>query len=496
MELLRERPATSTPTSNQEEFQDLISQSSSCRVAELFAGVGGFHLGLERAGFEVVWANQWEPSTTNVQHAYAVYDKKLGDRCLDDWSNKDIALVPRAEVPPHNFLVGGFPCQDYSVAKPLPQATGIQGKKGVLWWQIYSILRTSRPQMVLLENVDRLLSSPASSRGRDFATILACLDALGYSVEWRVVNAADYGFPQRRRRVFIYGQLYAGFCPENAWNRLANTGVFATILPIGPIAVSSSRTFSIRPQDWAPTMDDQDFDTRLSQDWIYRLSQELHLSSKRSPFLSGGVMSLGQVWTSSTKPHPSRAKGVALTVDSATPSVLGRVLEKTEAVPEAFLVRTSEYAKWEELKGRKDAPRNGYAYSEGSMKCPDPPELPSRTIVTGEGGRSPSRFKHVVAIDFASLKTIVTEKDGPQDAERYLHKHATAFRHPEKPEYWRRLIPEELEELNGFERGWTDVSVKGKPMADSKRAFLMGNALVIGVVQVIGGEILRRWRQR
>ena len=166
---------------------------------ELFAGVGGFRLGLERSGWRTVWANQWEPST-RVQHAADCYNASTGP--TRPWSTRTSRPSSR-RCPAHDLLVGGFPCQDYSVAKTASQARGLEGIKGVLWWSIYDILERRRPKHVFLENVDRLLKSPTSHRGRDFAIILSCLNGLGYMVEWRVVNAAEYGFPQRRKRVFI-----------------------------------------------------------------------------------------------------------------------------------------------------------------------------------------------------------------------------------------------------------------------------------------------------
>ena len=169
-------------------------------VCELFAGVGGFRVGLEKSSqeYNFVWANQWEPSR-KLQHAYNCYVNHFG---TENHVNIDIAEINKNEIPAHDLLVGGFPCQDYSVART--GAKGIEGKKGVLWWQITEILKAKKPRFVLLENVDRLLKSPASQRGRDFGVMLACFHELGYSVEWRVINAADYGFAQRRRRVFIF----------------------------------------------------------------------------------------------------------------------------------------------------------------------------------------------------------------------------------------------------------------------------------------------------
>src|SRR5690606_22685049 len=214
------------------------------RVAELFAGVGGFRIGLEASnrelGFEayrVVWSNQWEPAT-KVQHASDIYVRAFGP---EGHSNEDIAKVPTEAVPEVDMVVGGFPCQDYSVATTLQKAGGLAGKKGVLWWEIHRILRDKvpPPKYLLLENVDRLLKSPSGQRGRDFAVMLASLADLGYAVEWRVINAADYGMPQRRRRVFILGYLegtsvHARVAFEDATSWVVGSGVLAKAFPVEP----------------------------------------------------------------------------------------------------------------------------------------------------------------------------------------------------------------------------------------------------------------------
>jgi DNA (cytosine-5)-methyltransferase 1 len=156
-------------------------ENNKLKVAELFAGVGGFRLGLEKYNnYEIVWSNQWEPST-KVQHASMVYENKFGK---ENHSNEDInEVVIRnvEEIPDHDVLVGGFPCQDYSVATTLNNSKGLKGKKGVLWWSIHKILedKKNKPKYLFLENVDRLLKSPASQRGRDFAVMLKSLDDLG-----------------------------------------------------------------------------------------------------------------------------------------------------------------------------------------------------------------------------------------------------------------------------------------------------------------------------
>lgn len=190
-------------------------------VCELFAGVGGFRCGLNNINenvvyspennakekWKTVWYNQWEPAEKSTQYAHDCYKYHFGI-CLDkngeDTTNVDIEAVDKATIPDFNLLVGGFPCQDYSVASSLATSKGLEGKKGVLWWSIRDIIEEKKPPFVLLENVDRLIKSPAKQRGRDFGIILACFRDEGYTVEWRVINAAEYGYQQRRRRIFIF----------------------------------------------------------------------------------------------------------------------------------------------------------------------------------------------------------------------------------------------------------------------------------------------------
>src|SRR4051812_44012012 len=397
-------------------------------VVELFAGVGGFRVGLERSGWQTAWANQWEPST-KAQNAADCYRRHWDDGTL---VNADIATVID-EVPEHDLLVGGFPCQDYSVAKTLNQAHGIEGKKGVLWWSIYSIVEDRRPKWIILENVDRLLKSPAAQRGRDFAIILACLADLGYTVEWRVVNAAEYGFPQRRRRVFIVAHRDLLVTKGRALSWLYDEGVLAKALPVLPADDIDSELLARQP--------DLTLNGHPAQ-----ITQEFGWMNHITPFRTAGVMSARNVWT--------RKIDVAFDEKKKT---LGDILIPEDDVPDEFYIRATQLPQWQYLKGPKREERvaaNGhvYHYSEGGVPFPDRTDIASRTILTGEGGTSPSRFKHVV-------KT----SDG-----RY-----------------RRLTPVELERLNGFADDWT------AGMLDGRRAFMMGNALVVGVVERIGKALLR-----
>lgn len=440
---VRRAVALQTPAVEYSSSVDRSCVSSSViRVAELFAGVGGFRLGLEgyenpshpeftmpAAGpFKTVWANQWEPPGTPArQFAAKCYRSRFGeDSLVNDDINKvlDAYEAGAIDIPDVDMVVGGFPCQDYSVAKPLSQASGIVGKKGVLWWDIYRFLRLKNtPRYVLLENVDRLLKSPATQRGRDFAIILSCFASLGYSVEWRVVNAAEYGFPQKRRRVYIYAEK-----TSESWDlseRLTN-GVLAKALPVKPEVDAITFTIPTDP---------------------YECSESFGLGARRSCFETAGTMQGCKVTT------------CRLAVDyDGEYRTLGDVLVDDAEVEESFYITDeAKLERWRYFKGGKSEPRVDkktgftYQYSEGSMAFPDPLDCPARTILTSEGGGSASRSKH-----------IVQTRDG-----RY-----------------RRLVPDELDQLQGFPKGWTDSG-----MTDIQRAFCMGNALVVGIPHLIARVI-------
>jgi DNA (cytosine-5)-methyltransferase 1 len=392
-------------------------------VAELFAGVGGFRIGLSRAGFRTTFSNQWEPST-KIQHASDVYASNFGP---EGHTNIDIADI---ESLPKNIdlLVGGFPCQDYSVAKTLNSSKGLKGKKGVLWWEILRLIQKQKPKFIFLENVDRLLKSPSNQRGRDFAVMLKTLGEVGYLIEWRVVNAAEYGFPQRRIRVFIIATKHAKngkkIKPETY---LGKTGILARALPIEQI------TESILEVD-------------LEQD-VDEISLRFNKGKEKSPFLNSGLYLNGVAYT-----VKSQAK------ISPSVQVLGDVVLPDSKVPDEYWVDEKRLSEWKYLKGAKSIERihkgsgTAYNYAEGKMAFPDLLTNPSRTILTGEGGTAPSRFKHII-------KT----KKG-----------------------YRRLTPIELERLNGFPDDWTKFDSSGKQVSDAKRAFFMGNALVIGLIEKVG----------
>lgn len=402
-------------------------------VVELFAGVGGFRCGLnnielkgnkviENNDWKFVWANQWEPAT-KTQEAFDCYVKRFGNK---EASNVDIFQVNKKEIPDHTLLVGGFPCQDYSVAQTLSNSKGIEGKKGVLWWAINDILKAKKPPFVLLENVDRLLLSPAKQRGRDFGIILRSFLDNGYAVQWRVINAAEYNMPQKRRRIFIFAYHkstnYYKSLAKCSFNEITlKNGLFANQFPIKEENIEYN-------------------ETNISKK-LYSSLVEVSNNFK-AQFYNSGLMINGKIYTAKVVPNCNEIYP------------LKKILLHTEVDKKYFLNR-EQIKKYEFLKGKKKILRtktNGiqYYYSEGSMPFPDNLNSPARTMLTSEG--SLGRSTHIVE-DYKTKKI-------------------------------RLLTPIECERINCFPDNWTNTG-----MTDKKRNFMMGNALVVGIIKKIEIEL-------
>lgn len=367
------------------------------KICELFAGVGGFRLGFERlkSGWETTWFSQWEPGKKS-QWAHDCYVAHFGDS--EDikgeiHTGEDISIMNKENIPDHNLLVGGFPCQDYSVAHTLASSKGIEGKKGILWWQIRDTLMAKKAPFCIFENVDRLLKSPAKQRGRDFGIILACLNELGYSAEWRVVNAATYGAAQRRRRIFIFAYKDTTKYAESVRNLSAediilNKGFMAKSFPVSSIGKIS-------------TVD-------LSNDLV-EVSDSFRFDFRPAGYMYNGVIST-----------------VDIVEKDEDPVLLGEILEHN-APEEFYITDEARMDKWKYLKGAKKINRtssNGhqYVFSEGPIAFPDPWDRPGRTMLTSES--TLNRSTHVV-IDPGNGRM-------------------------------RTLTPIEAERLQGFDDDWTN----------------------------------------
>ena len=355
-------------------------------ICELFAGVGGFRLGFDRlnSGWKTTWFSQWEPGA-KTQWAHDCYVSHFGE-CPDlngeIHTGEDISTVNKEIVPDHSLLVGGFPCQDYSVAHTLASSKGIEGKKGVLWWQIRDILIAKKAPFCIFENVDRLLKSPAKQRGRDFGIILACLSELGYSAEWRVVNAAQYGAAQRRRRTFIFA-----YRNDTAYGKKMSSVDIEEIITtkgfmVGAFPITESGKMA---------------ETTLPTD-IIAVSDKFAFAFENAGAMRDGIIETCKVIEK-----------------EEAPILLGDILERN--VDEEFYISTEKMPKWTYLKGSKKIPRtasNGheYIFSEGPVAFPDPWDRPGRTMLTSES--TLNRSTHVVSDPATGRLRILT----PVEAER------------------------------------------------------------------------------
>ena len=419
-------------------------------ICELFAGVGGFRLGFDKlgSGWETKWFSQWEPGKTK-QWAHDCYVYHYGE-CADlkgeYHTGEDISLMDKNNIPDHNLLVGGFPCQDYSVAHSLSSSKGIEGKKGVLWWQIRDILIIKRPPFVMLENVDRLLKSPASQRGRDFGIILTSFAQLGYRVEWRVVNAADYGAAQRRRRTFIFAynektEYAKKMDVLESGEIISSEGFMAKAFPITECNTIISTNVRYSDVSSVEKKELLENGTEASDNDLLGMTKEFKFD-----FLPAGYMKDGIVYTADVKPKE----------EEYIP--LSKIVQKD--ADRTYYIDQNDMPSWTYMKGAKKIPRvsesgHEYIFSEGPIAFPDPLNRPARTMLTSEGTKN--RSTHVIADPVTGRLRLLT--------------------------------PVETERIQGFDDEWTKISLidgKETQMPDRMRRFCMGNALVVSMITRMG----------
>ena len=405
------------------------------KVLELFAGVGGFRLGLENADkdfFKTLWANQWDPGKKS-QEAFEVYDYHFSESENINISISDITDNMFSEMNA-DLIVGGFPCQDYSVARSKKDEKGIEGEKGVLFWEIIRATKIISPKYLILENVDRLLKSPSKQRGRDFAIMLKAFDDLGYSVEWRVINAADYGRAQRRKRIFFFifrnDTDYSrglGFDGEESFfeEYVFRIGLFATQFPVKSELLKNRKVSYELVED------------------IFEISNLF-----TGIFWNSGFMRYGKCYSFDTIPDYNFRQ-----------LSLGDVIEKGVVDEKYYITDPGKLEKIDYLRSAKKINRVSkdgfsYIYSEGGMSPYDSLDLPARTMLTSEG--TVNRSSHVIKV-----------------GDRY-----------------RFLTPIEAERLQDFPDNWTEYKRNSDGMIekvkDRMRMFFMGNALVTDIVKEIG----------
>lgn len=427
----------------------------SLKVFSMFDGVGGFIIGLNEADnnfFETTHSNQYEPSR-KAQDAFevGVYNYPEMEHIPDDVETIPDEKFEEIKDSGVEMIVGGFPCQDYSVARSKKGELGIEGKKGVLFWQIIRATEIIRPKYLILENVDRLLKSPSSQRGRDFAIMLAAFNNLGYSVEWRVINAADYGRAQRRRRVFFY--IYRN---DLAWSKYLD---------------EKYEEASIG-EDLFGNEDGHRYDEYIFSEGLFASQFPIYDEPVKNRFthaaLSADIVEVsdnyqGRMWNTGVMRH-----GHYYSYDTSPiieePITLGEIVQPESEVDEKYYLNPEQIEKFEYLRGAKRIDRvsadgHKYTYSEGGMSPYDALDLPGRTMLTSEG--TVNRSTHLLNIDG-----------------RY-----------------RFLTPIEAERLQDFPDDWTKYkkTADGEiiEVTDRMRLFFMGNALVTGIVTRIGKELQR-----
>lgn len=334
------------------------------------------------------------------------------------------------------------------VARSKKNEMGITGKKGVLFWQIIRATRIIKPKYLILENVDRLLKAPSSQRGRDFAIMLAAFNELGYSVEWRVINAAEYGRSQRRRRVFFF--IYRN-----------------------DLSYAKQLDQRYEKQEDDLLFDEHKYDEYIFKEGLFAQQFPVKASPYKNRFesytISEDIVKVsnnftGKVWNTGIMRH-----GKYYTIDTEPagnekPITLGEIIQNVNEVDKRFyLSDEAKLEKFKYLRGAKKIERttaegHTYFFSEGGMSPFDDLSLPGRTMLTSEG--SVNRSTHLLNIN-----------------DRY-----------------RLLTPIEAERLQDFPDDWTKYKKKNDgeivEVTDRMRMFFMGNALVTGIVKRIGDGIL------
>ncbi len=403
------------------------------RYIDLFGGVGGFRLGIERASdlskttrnqqrrdkeissstkqvilapkqFTCVWYNDID------KYAVQTYNKNF----KENWEAKDIRTIKTSEIPDFDLLCAGFPCQAFSIAG---KRKGFEDTRGTLFYEIARILKAKRPKYFFLENVKGLLSH---DRGRTFAIILSTLAELGYDVQWMVLNSKFFGVPQNRERVFIIGSPRGTSRPE--------------ILPIGKSSKEINNELEKKPIIIGTTKSDTAQGTN-SRSWVHDtkgIIGAINSTEYKQPKQILGV------------PQSQIVKGTD-GVSSTINTHGGGQGAKTGL----YLVH-NVYGGFKEKKMRK--------FKETSP-----------TIRTPKGGGHLPMVAQALQTDGQLRKGSSFGTNNPQSSRNI-----------------RRLTPIECERLQGFPDNWTEG------VSDTQRYKQMGNAVTVNVIQAIISKLLVR----
>ena len=412
------------------------------KVGSLFSGVGGFDLGLERSGHEIVWQVEYDKQARSILRKHWPDVKMYND--VQQVGGKD-GEAGRDVLEEVDLICGGFPCQDLSVAG---HRRGLDGSKSGLWYEFYRILKECRPKYCLVENVPGLFSS---NKGRDMEVLVRGLEELGYQWQYRILDSQYFGVPQRRRRVFIVGYLGEGCQPQVLLE--------SESLPWHP---ATSREEGQGSAGDAGCSDEdsgrEQVVARCTGYAKYKMEDEMKASS------------------------PLRARH-----NEATDLVVPRIFQQNTRDEVRYMNGDGQLAG--ALPAQPGSKQQNYiAFQPGNLTRkaganPSSEVFPTLGAAT-LGDQAPHVATHQKVAPTLNSSGAGTSRPGGQGAEPGFYISSDAPR---------RLTPRECERLQGFPDDWTRLDDTGKEMADGPRYRMMGNAVTVNVAEFIGAQL--KWAE-
>ena len=492
------------------------------KVGSLFSGVGGFDLGLERSGHEIVWQVEYDKQARSILRKHWPDVKMYND--VQQVGGKD-GEAGRDVLEEVDLICGGFPCQDLSVAG---HRRGLDGSKSGLWYEFHRILKECAPQYCLVENVPGLFSS---NKGRDMEVLVRGLEELGYQWQYRILDSQYFGVPQRRRRVFIVGYLGEGCQPQVLLESESLPWHPATSRQEGQgSATTAPRSDGEGRLHWYERHDQDGRVTDLTGkptqtiganadngcDLPLVLEEQTDLSDEeggRTLYRGEGFSSYkedelaaplraSQAKQADTDLVVARCTGYAKykmeDEMKASSPLRARHNESTDlVVPRIFQQNTRDEVRYMngdgQLAGALPAQpgskqQNYIAFQPGNLTRkaganPSSEVFPTLGAAT-LGDQAPHVATHQKVAPTLNSSGAGTSRPGGQGAEPGFYISSDAPR---------RLTPRECERLQGFPDDWTRFDDTGKEMADGPRYRMMGNAVTVNVAEFIGAQL--KWAE-
>ena len=448
------------------------------KVGSLFSGVGGFDLGLERSGHEIVWQVEYDKQARSILRKHWPDVKMYND--VQQVGGKD-GEAGRDVLEEVDLICGGFPCQDLSVAG---HRRGLDGSKSGLWYEFHRILEECRPKYCLVENVPGLFSS---NKGRDMEVLVRGLEELGYQWQYRILDSQYFGVPQRRRRVFIVG--YSG---EGSQSQVL---LESESLPWHPATSREEGQGSAGDAGCS----DEDSGRTLYRGEGFSSYKEDDLTAplRASQSKQGDTDLVVARCTGYAKykmedemkaSSPLRARHNEAT-DLVVAFQPGNLTRKAGANPSSEVFPTLGAATLGDqaphvAKGQKPVVLDRSSFNSGFNFDREPYIEETEVTPTLIGGGPHAVATHQKVIPTLASSAAGVSRVGGQGAEPGFYISSDAPR---------RLTPRECERLQGFPDDWTRFDDTGKEMADGPRYRMMGNAVTVNVAEFIGAQL--KWAE-